>query len=537
MRTRLSNLVPRPRFLSPRCPAALGALLLLVTSSTASAQIVLAGFSFDTNAGPDRVVPMPGSQPEFDGQLTGCAFASTIPGLSLDESMKAVMLSNTVLNCVRGKAVFRLDFEDNSIINLPGPDVMVFELGDAETFELRVWFADTAAWSNPLNFVGTSTGFAVACPSPNTIHARAIDLSDFGVLPDAKVHRLLFDNKGNAGSATGADLMQVMAIHSSSPVLQSTRLSSFQYGVAGSANAAYAGTADTYLYNGAPGLNFSTEESTWVDSSPYGTTLIRFDSIVGTAVGQIPPGATILSASLHLATGGGDSDSNNTHSVHRLLQPFDVGTITYANGFGGNGIAADGVESSILPDGSIGPMGDNATQAVNVTALVQDWVNGVTNHGVALRPGGSNGLGLHTSEATIATLRPALSVVFEHHPWTNLGGSLAGTNGAPQLAASGRLADGKPILLAVSNGVPSGTAIFVLGTSVLNAPFMGGLFVPTPQVVVPGLPLDGAGALVVPGTWPSGVPTGIDIVIQFWIPDAGGPLGFAATNACKAVTE
>lgn len=537
MRTRIPSIVLRPRRFALRCPAALCALVLGVTASSASAQIVLAGFSFDANAGPERVVPMPGSRPDFDGQLTGCGFAPTFPGLSLDESMKAVMLSDTVLNWVRGQAVFRLDFEDNAIVNLPGADVMVFELGIAEDFDLRVWFEDTSTWSDPLNYVGTPTGFASACPSPNAIHARAIDLSEFGVLPGAKVRSLLLDNKGSSGSTTGADLMQVMAIHSSSPILQPPRHLSFQQGISGSADAAYAGAADTGLQSGAPTLNLSAEPLNWVDSSPYNNVLIRFDSIVGNAVGQIPPGATIRSASLYLTAGGGSSSSGHTHPVHRLLQPFDVGTITYASGFGGNGIAADGVECSISQDGAVAPTNVNVTQAVNVTALVQDWVDGVANHGVVILPAGSDALGLQMSEATIATLRPALFVVLEHHPWTDLGASLAGTNGAPHFAAYGRLAGGEPILLGVGNGVPSGKTIFVLGTGVLNAPFMGGLFVPTPQIVVPDLPLDATGALAVPGIWPNGVPAGIDIVIQFWIPDVGGPLGFAATNARKAVTE
>lgn len=537
MRTRLPFSSTCPRGFRRRCSMALGAIALGFATQSASAQVVLAGFSFDANAGPERVVPMPGSRPEFDGQLAACSFAPTFPGLSLDESLKAVMLSDSVDNWVRGRAQFRLDFEDNSIINLPGPDVRVFELGQAEDFDLRVFFEDTGTWSDPLSYSVVGTGFSVPCPSPNSINSRAIDLSEFGVLQGAKVRSLLLDNKGSAGTTTGADLMQVMAIHSTAPIVGPTRLLSFQQGITGIADTAYAGAADTGLQSGSPNLNFSASPQEWVDSSPYNTVLIRFDSIVGNAAWQIPPGATIRSASLHVSNGGSSSTSGGTHPVHRVLQTWDAGTITYASGFGGNGVAADGIESSIVADGAVGPMPTISTQAVNITALVQAWADGVANHGVVIHPGNNDALGVQMSEAAIETLRPALFVEIENHPWTDLGGSLAGANGAPHFAAAGLLADGEPIQLTVGNGLPSGKAIFVLGTGVLNAPFMGGIFVPTPQIVVPDLPLDGTGALFVPGIWPSGVPAGIDIVIQFWIPDAGGPLGFAATNARKAVTE
>ena len=43
----------------------------------------------------------------------------------------------------------------------------------------------------------------------------------------------------------------------------------------------------------------------------------------------------------------------------------------------------------------------------------------------------------------------------------------------------------------------------------------------------------GAGPLGV-GTWPAGVPSGTRLVVQVWMPDAGGPQGFSATTAVSA---
>lgn len=521
---------------SARRTTALTALLCL-PAFHADAQIVLAGFTFDANAGPDRVVPIPGSQPEFDGQATGCIVSPTMPGKSLDESLQAVMLSKTLDNWVRGDAVMRLDFEDNAIVNLPGPDLMVFELGLVESFDLSVLDEETCAWSTALTYSQTATGFIVPCASPNDINARAIDLDDFGLPAGAIVRSLLLDNHGSAGSTTGADLMQVMAMNSTAPIAATPCLLSFQQGISGLAAAPYSNVADSAILTQLPTADSSLAPLAWVDSSPYGTVLVRFDALVGPAAWQIPPGATIRSAKLHVATDGGAANSGGNHPVHRLLQTWEPATVNYASSFGGNGIANDGIEAVIVADGVVGPMADNAEQAVDVTSAVQAWALGAPNYGLFIRPGNSDGLGLHMSEATVATLRPALSVVIETLEWVDLGGAKTGTNGTPHFEGFGVLAGGESIQLTLSNGVPSGSAIFVLGTGVLNAPFMGGTFVPTPDVVVAGLPLDGAGSLAIPGVWPIGVPAGIDIVIQFWIPDAGLPLGFAASNARKAVTH
>jgi hypothetical protein len=38
------------------------------------------------------------------------------------------------------------------------------------------------------------------------------------------------------------------------------------------------------------------------------------------------------------------------------------------------------------------------------------------------------------------------------------------------------------------------------------------------------------------GTLPAGAPSGVTIHAQFWIVDAGGPKGFAASNAVVGTT-
>lgn len=128
-------------------------------------------------------------------------------------------------------------------------------------------------------------------------------------------------------------------------------------------------------------------------------------------------------------------------------------------------------------------------------------------------------------------------LTFEHeHTWNDLGSALAGTNGAPLLEGFGDLTGGSPGSLVLSNALPFSVAALVVGFFPINHAFKGGLLVPAPNLLIFGLPTDGTGGLTLPFLWPVGLPSGIAIYFQDWITDAGGPKGFAATNALKAVT-
>lgn len=116
--------------------------------------------------------------------------------------------------------------------------------------------------------------------------------------------------------------------------------------------------------------------------------------------------------------------------------------------------------------------------------------------------------------------------------WTNLGNALAGTNGLPTLAGGGNLTAGSPITVTLANARPNSSALLVTGLSQLNAPFLGGVLVPnvaTTNFVLP-LATNSSGAILLPTTWPSGIPAGTTIVLQYWIVDPVGVFGVAASN-------
>jgi hypothetical protein len=121
-------------------------------------------------------------------------------------------------------------------------------------------------------------------------------------------------------------------------------------------------------------------------------------------------------------------------------------------------------------------------------------------------------------------------------PWTVVGSGVAGTTGVPVLVGSGTLVGGEPLSLALSNAKPGGSAALIIGLSALNAPFMGGTLVPTPNTVVAGLPIDGTGALVIGTTMPVGIPSGAQFWVQYWIVDPAGPAGVSASNGLRGTT-
>jgi hypothetical protein len=118
----------------------------------------------------------------------------------------------------------------------------------------------------------------------------------------------------------------------------------------------------------------------------------------------------------------------------------------------------------------------------------------------------------------------------------DLGFSLAGTGGFPLLTGSGTLIGGTPVTLSLSGAAPSAPTTLVLGLTGGFAPFKGGVLVPAPDSLIPGLTTSPTGTLVLSGSWPTGLPPGFQLYYQEWIVDAGGPAGFAASNGLVSTT-
>lgn len=120
-------------------------------------------------------------------------------------------------------------------------------------------------------------------------------------------------------------------------------------------------------------------------------------------------------------------------------------------------------------------------------------------------------------------------------PWRNLGRGLAGSTGIPRQRATGENASGAPFTFSVADALPGGGCWWILGLSELSAKFKGGTLVPAPDVIVGPFPLDIDGSFGFGGPGPV-LPAGIELFYQWWVPDAGAVLGFAASNALRGQT-
>ena len=66
--------------------------------------------------------------------------------------------------------------------------------------------------------------------------------------------------------------------------------------------------------------------------------------------------------------------------------------------------------------------------------------------------------------------------------------------------------------------------------------FKGGVLVPEPDVLLPGLVVGAGNQLQLSGTWPAGTPSGVAVYLQMWVSDAAGPQGYSASGAIGFAT-
>jgi hypothetical protein len=102
---------------------------------------------------------------------------------------------------------------------------------------------------------------------------------------------------------------------------------------------------------------------------------------------------------------------------------------------------------------------------------------------------------------------------------------------APTLTGLGFPLPLAPLGVFVDGGPPGALSVLVLGFETLDAaPFKAGVLLPTPDVVIPGVPLDANGSLELTFNWPVELPPPASAVLQVWIPDEAAASGWTATN-------
>lgn len=182
----------------------------------------------------------------------------------------------------------------------------------------------------------------------------------------------------------------------------------FQQGLGG-----YDGVHDTFYMTGNPiAINGDSTEWEWdgEDAGGLNFGMIRFDNIFGANPGQVPPDANIINAVLTL-TVTNEGDASQTATMHELLTAFDdtkdffeFGDKSGADPLPGQDYVEEPIAS--IPGPTVGTILN-----LDVTASIKRIQAGGDNFGWVFIPGGSNGVGIASSEA--ASGRPTLTITIE----------------------------------------------------------------------------------------------------------------------------
>jgi hypothetical protein len=162
---------------------------------------------------------------------------------------------------------------------------------------------------------------------------------------------------------------------------------------------------DTYIYNGTPNANFGSDTKMYVDGVDCiakGTickSLVKFPSLIGTGLGQVPSNARIVNASLQLVI----KDVGVTEDLYQVTEAWSESTATW------NGFVAPGSPGTRSREFSFAPTRLGAF-SLNITAIVQRWAYGEANQGVLLAQTHWNGVDYQASE--FVRDRPRLTVQF-----------------------------------------------------------------------------------------------------------------------------
>ncbi|HTE05772.1 MAG TPA: hypothetical protein VK824_06215, partial [Planctomycetota bacterium] len=119
------------------------------------------------------------------------------------------------------------------------------------------------------------------------------------------------------------------------------------------------------------------------------------------------------------------------------------------------------------------------------------------------------------------------------HYWSSLGNSMAGTSGAPVLVGGTPIVQDGEVTLKLSNAAHPATAVLVIGMTAWYHRSVGGTQVPYPDISLPQATGTGSFEFTLPFLWPENADP---LYFQFWVPDAGGPSGWAASNALEGAT-
>ncbi len=161
-------------------------------------------------------------------------------------------------------------------------------------------------------------------------------------------------------------------------------------------------TADTPTVPNGPGLTINVDGLT-----PHAHGLLKIPSLIGAGVGQVPGGSTIQSATLRLNC----TNSGALMQIYRLNESWVENQASWNERQTGVAWSNPGADGTTSNAGTATPADCTATglRTIDVTSVVQQWSNGLPNHGVVVTDTGTDGIDFDSSESANS---PLLTVVY-----------------------------------------------------------------------------------------------------------------------------
>jgi hypothetical protein len=304
----------------------------------------------------------------------------------------------------------------------------------------------------------------------------------------------------------------------------------------------YSGCQDTWIDEDRPNTSFGGSSVLVVDDDTTnnlfndrrGQALLRFDGLVGDpGVGRIPFGALVVSAHLSFdITDDIDQPfSDPDFFLHRVLVPWDESSTwnSLGSGLGGSELT----QPIAIVEGDNDPNGEELRR-IDVTAVVQAWVNGDPNHGFAILPeiigGNDDGIEIPSSESGNKLRRPRLEVVYASTcGYTQYDVGIGAANTLELAGLALPRVGGWIDVVTTPADFPVATYVSLAPADV---PILGGrLLIDLGLAVVADLTLDGETSIAVPD-----LPAlaGAELYLQSFAFQPGAPNGIALSNGLRA---
>src|SRR2546421_8250058 len=168
-------------------------------------------------------------------------------------------------------------------------------------------------------------------------------------------------------------------------------------------------TEDTYISSGAGDTNFGHGPKLLVDGSGCKVaigvlckTLIKFPQFIGHNSGQVPPGATIVSANLQFVV----TNRGGREGLFQITQAWSDDRATWESFSPAGAPTTRPRESRVYPS-VLGLF------SIDIKSIVQRWVDGDANEGILLASDDTNGVDYESSESANP---PTLTVQFSPAP-------------------------------------------------------------------------------------------------------------------------